>query len=492
MSFEQLGPTFVKLGQLLSSRPDLIPKEIAEEFKRLQSDVTNLPFEEMEPVLKAHFGKSYGQVFKDFDKKPLAAASISQVYRAILSDGTPVVVKVQKPNIENIIHEDLAVLFTLAELIETYVPEAQVYNPTSIVEEFAKHLDLETNFIVEANNIRRFAKNFVGEEQIVIPKVYSELSGKKVLVLEELQGIPLSHKNALEQEGIDPEKVLKTGLRAYLKMVFTYGLFHGDLHAGNMFVLPQNRIGFIDFGMVGRLTHKTQEAIANILIALSQEDYDRLAYEYIDLAPYSGFVDLDNYARELRDLIAPYYGLTSKNINIGLLLMDATALAASYRIQLPTELIMFFKSIVSIEGMGRIIVNDFDFLNYSIDFASELVKERYEPQKLARNLSIIARDTNSLFTTLPRQIKQLLRRLNSPNFSINVSSEDVYNLKKSVETSSNLLFLGLVIGSLLLSASILNLVESASKVFGLPFLSFMGFAMAAGLSLVAFYNYIKK
>ncbi|MCB0356670.1 MAG: AarF/ABC1/UbiB kinase family protein, partial [Bdellovibrionales bacterium] len=281
MSFEQLGPTFVKLGQLLATRPDLIPKDFVEEFKRLHSDVTCLPFAPMEQVLLSHFGKNYSEVFKEFDKNPLAAASIAQVYRAILADGTPVVVKVQKPNIEEVIHEDLAVLFTLAELIESYVPEAQIYNPTAIVEEFAKHLDLETNFIVEANNIRRFAKNFSNENQIVIPKVYSEYSGRKVLVLEELQGIPLSHKNALEQEGIDPEAVLKTGLHAYLKMVFTYGLFHGDLHAGNLFVLPNNRIGFIDFGMVGRLNQKTQEAIANILIALSQEDYDRLAYEYI-------------------------------------------------------------------------------------------------------------------------------------------------------------------------------------------------------------------
>ena len=488
MSFEQLGPTFVKLGQLLATRPDLIPRDMAEEFKRLHSDVASLPFSEMEPVLMAHFGRPYHKVFKSFDKNPLAAASISQVYRATLFDDTPVVVKVQKPKVEDIIHEDLAVLFSLAEILEVYVPEAQNYNPTAIVEEFAKHLDLETNFIVEANNIRRFSKNFAGESQIVIPQIYSEFSGKRVLVMEELQGTPLSHKNALEQEGIDPEEVLKTGLRAYLKMVFTYGLFHGDLHAGNMFVLPNNRIGFIDFGMVGRLNQKTQESIANILIALAQEDYDRLAYEYIDLAPYSGFIDADNFARELRDLIAPYYGLTLKNLNIGRMLMDATALAASYRLILPAELIMFFKSIISIEGMGRIIVKDFDFLNYSIEFASELVQSRYEPQRLVKNLSLVARDANSLFTILPRQVKQLLRRLNSPNFSIHISSQDLKGLSKSVETSASLLFMGLIISALLLSAAVLNIVESEKTILGLPILSFLGFVMAAVLSLFAIYR----
>ncbi len=484
LSFEQLGPTFIKLGQLLASRPDLIPKNLSEEFKRLHSEVSSLPFENIEPLLLAHFGKPYIEIFKEFDKEPLAAGSIAQVYRAKLKDGTPVVVKVQRPGIEDVIHEDLAVLFSLAELLETYIPETQVYNPIGIIEEFAKHLELETNFIVEANNVRRFSQYFSEEPDIVIPRIYSEYCGKRVLVLEQLQGIPLSQKNALEQEGIDPEEIMKKGLHAYLKMVFKHGVFHGDLHAGNMFVLPNNRIGFIDFGVVGRLNNKTQEAIANILLALSQEDYDSLAYEYIDLAPYTGFIDVDNFSRELRDLIAPHYGLTLKNMNIGKLLMDASSIAATHRLVLPPELIMFFKSIISIEGMGRIIVKDFDFLKYSIQFASELVQTRYEPQKLVKNFSLVARDANSLVSTLPRQLKQLLRRLNSPHFSVKVSSDEIAELKNSVDKMASLFFFGLIISSLIIAAAVFNTIASETNVLGLPITSFVCLILALVLALV--------
>jgi len=492
MSFEQLGPTFVKFGQFLATRPDLIPKEWFEEFKRLHSDVASLPFEQMQEVATQHFGRPLDEIFSEFDTTPLAAASMAQVYRAKLMDGTPVVIKIQRPGIEDVIVEDLGVLFVLAELLEKYAPETRLYSPCSVVEELAKNLEQETNFVVEANNILRFQNNFVGEDNIVIPKIYDEYTGKRVLVMEELQGIPLSHKNALEQEGIDPEAVLKVGLHAYLKMVFKYGLFHGDLHAGNMFVLPNNKIGLIDFGVVGRLNYHTQEAIANLFISLASEDYDRLAYEYLDLAPYSGFVDADHFARDLRDLIAPYYGLSMRHMNIGRLMMDATAVAASYKITLPSELVLFFKSIVSIEGMGRIIVKDFDFLSYSLQFASELVQTRYEPQRLMRNLSSVARDTNSLVMTLPRQIKQLLRRLNSPELALKIRVEEIRHLKKGVENSSNLLFLGVVIGALLMSSSILATLGGHAVFLDLPLVSVIGFGLAMVLGLVAFVNYIKK
>ena len=305
--FEELGPTFVKLGQLLATRPDLTPAGWVDDFKKLHDQVQTLPWQDIESALNAHFGKAVSEVFASFDEQPLAAASIAQVHKAVLKSGDKVVVKIQRPKIEPVILEDLSILYTLAELLEKYVPESKLYNPVAVVDEFARTLELETNFIIEANNIRRFQDNFKEEPNIKVPDVYAELSGKRVLVLEELEGIPLSHQNALDQEGINPESVLKVGLRCYLKMVFTDGLFHGDLHAGNMFVLPNNRIGLIDFGVVGRLNRKTQSSIANMLVALAGEDYDRLAYEYMDLAPYAPQVDPDLFARDLRDLIAPYY-----------------------------------------------------------------------------------------------------------------------------------------------------------------------------------------
>jgi len=492
LAFEELGPTFVKLGQLLATRPDLIPLEYTEEFAKFHDQVKALAYGEIEKVLKSHFGSEPEKIFSSFEREAIAAGSIAQVHLAKLQTGERVVVKIQRPGIESVIREDLGVLYMLAELLERTVAEAKTYNLTMIVDEFARNLDLETNFIIEANNIRRFQDNFVNEPNIKIPHVYNEMSGKRVLVLEELEGTPLSHKNALEQENINPEAILRVGLRCYLKMVFTDGLFHGDLHAGNMFVLPNNRIGLIDFGVIGRLNRKTQGAIANMFVALAGEDYDRFAYEYVDLAPYTEHIDVDLFARDLRDMIAPYYGLTLKQVNVGKLLMDSTGLASRYGLQLPPELIMFFKSIISIEGMGRVILKDFNFLSYALEFAAELVQSRTEPQKVFRDLTSVGRDVNSLIATLPRQVKQIMRRLSSPDFVLKTQIKEIENLRTTTKNAANTMFLGFIIASLILSGSILAIWEQGPTFLGLPALAAINYALAMILGLVAFVNYLKR
>ncbi len=450
MSFEQLGPTFVKLGQLLATRPDLIPQAFSEEFKKLHDQVQGIPFAEIEKILVTHFGAPLTDVFESFSVEPLAAASIAQVHRARLKSGDEVVVKVQRPGIEKSIREDLQILGTLAELAERYIPEVRIYNLGGIVAEFRRSMEFETNFIVEANNIRRFSINFADEPHIKIPKVFSEYTGRRVLVMEALDGIPLSQGEALEQQGVDPEEVLRRGLRAYMKMVYGDGLFHGDLHAGNVLLLRGNQIGLIDFGIVGRLNRKTQSAIANLFLALAEEDYDRLAYLYVDLAPFTERVDVDQFARDIRDLIAPYFGLTMKNVNLGRLMLDSTAVAARHGLILPTELVMFFKSVISLEGMGRVLIKDFDFLSASLEFAKDLVQMRLEPKRVVSDASVFARDMNSLISTLPRQLKQVLRRLNDPDFKIEVRSADLESLRRTMERGYWLQFFGLILAAVFL------------------------------------------
>ena len=447
LSFEQLGPTFVKLGQLLATRPDLIPPEYSEEFKKLHDQVPGVPFREIEKMLVAHLGAPVSDLFAFFDETPMAAASIAQVHRARLKDGSEVVVKVQRPGIESVIQDDLQILRGLAELSERYLPEIKIYNPKGIVAEFARSMEQETNFIIEANNIRRFSVNFANEPHIKIPKVYSEYTGRRVLVLEALDGIPLSQGRALEQEGVRPEEILKRGLRAYMKMVYSDGLFHGDLHAGNVLLLRENQIGLIDFGIVGRLNRKTQSAIANMFLALAEEDYDRLAFMYVDLAPFTERVDVDEFARDIRDLIAPYFGLTMKNVNLGRMLLDSTAVAAKHGLVLPAELVLFFKSIVSLEGMSRVLLADFDFLAYSLEFSKEMVQSGAEPRKMLADASVFARDVNSLVSTLPRQLKQVLRRLNDPDFTVQLRSKDIEALRKTMERGYWMLFWGMILAA---------------------------------------------
>lgn len=438
----------------------------------------------IERVLRDHFDRELSEVFDSFERTPVGAASIAQVYKAVLKSGERVVVKVQRPGIEETISEDLSILFRLAELMERYLPETRVYNPVAIVEEFRRHLELETNFIVEANNIRRFSENFLNEPDIQIPRVYGEYTGRKVLVMEELVGIPLSHKNALEQEGIDPEVVLRRGLRAYLKMVFTDGLFHGDLHAGNMFVMPNNKIGLIDFGVVGRLKGSTQSGIALLLMSLYEEDYERFADTYADLAPFNDQVHTDAFARDLRDLIAPYFGLSLRHVNVGKLLMDSTSVAAAHGLELPPELILFFKSIVTIEGMARILMKDFDFLAVSLEFAREIVVVKQDPKKIIEELSHASREMKALLGPLPRQLRQIVRRLNHPGYALRTENVGQEAFRQTIERVFTKVATGIVIAGLVVGSAVLATIPASGfHLWGMPLGSVLGFALALLLSI---------
>jgi ubiquinone biosynthesis protein len=492
MCFEELGPTFVKLGQLLATRPDLIPQEFVDELKKLHDQASTIGFDQIEKVIEHQFSIPLKQVFRDIDPSPLAAASIAQVHRAKLLDGTDVVVKVQRPGIVEVIKNDIGILYFIADLLQKYVPEARPFNPVGIVDEFFKTLELETDFVIEANNIRRFTENFKNDLSVKIPKVYFEYSSKKVLVLEELKGIPLSQPASVQQEGVDPIETMRVGVRTYFKMVFRDGLFHGDLHAGNLFILPNNQIGLVDFGIVGRLNRRTQTAIANMFVCLYSEDYERLAYEYVEIAPYNEEIDVDEFAIDLQNLLAPHFGLSMKNVDLGLLLMGTTQVAAKHRLILPTELMMFFKSIVTVEGMGRMLAKDFDLLPHALEFSKELVQDRYQPAQIKADLTLLSQDIGSLLYNLPRQIKQLIRKVNHPDFAAKISVQEIDELKRSIETGSNIVFLGLIIGALILAGSVTLFLDHGPYIASMPIVSGLQFLLATLFGMLAFYNYIKK
>jgi ubiquinone biosynthesis protein len=492
MSFEELGPTWVKFGQVLASRPDLIPPDFVREFKKLHDQVPGISFAEIRRVLERHFKRDLKEIFKEITETPLAAASIAQVHKAVLIDGSEVVIKVQRPGITEVIEEDVSVMLMMAGLIEKYVPELRIVNPTAMTEEFFKMLDLETNFVVEANNIRRFQKNFEGDPRIKIPSVFLEHSGQRVLVMEALKGIPLSQVSRTRGHGLDLERLTREGLMTFFKMVFQHGFFHGDLHAGNIFVLDDQRIGMVDFGAVGRLTRKTQDVIAGMFVALANEDYEQLAYEYIEIAPHSEMVDIEAFARDLRELIAPFFGLTLKDVNAGKLLLRSTNVAAKHGLQLPSELMLLFKAIVTVEGMGRLLVEDFDPLSQSLEFAREIVKSKYDPKHIAKDLAYVARDASSLLYSLPRQMKLLIRRLSSPDYAWKMQIQELEEVKRALESSSNIIFLGLVIGSLVIGSFLGLFLPNSPTLAGVPLYSGFGFGIAIFLGMMGFYNYFRK
>lgn len=456
----------------------MIPDEYLHEMAILHDQVQPLPFSTIESVLIEHYGREWKSKFKMVDEKPLGSASIAQVHRAQLITGEDVVIKVQRPGIVQTINDDLNVLYFIAELLVRYIPEVEPFNPMGMVDEYFRTLELETNFVVEANNMRKFSENFKGNDQIMIPKVYFDLTTERVLVMEAVPGLPLSNPDALKQKGSQADDVIRLGLKAYLKMVFVDGFFHGDLHAGNFFVLPENKIGLIDFGVVGRLNRKSQNAIVNMLIALSKEDYERLAFEYVDLAPYSELVDVDLFAKDLQTLISPYYGLTLKHANIGRILMSSSSIAGDHGLTVPTELMLFFKSIIALEGLGYKILRDFDFLTFMLSQVGEIAHEYFQPVKMANEAQHLFRESRQFLNALPRQMNLIMRRMNSPQYQTRVEISELRLMRKSFTQSFQLVFWGLVISAFLLSSTWI-LVHPAQWVVGdVPGLSLVGYTIS--------------
>lgn len=481
LSFEELGPTFVKLGQLLATRPDLIPLSFCNEFKKLHDQTQTTSFEKVEPVLVEEFKKDLNSIFKNIDTIPIGSASIAQVYQAELLTGESVVIKVQKPGIESVIKEDLDILYFIAKTLESYLPELSVYNPVGIVDEFFKTMQLETDFIVEANNIERFQNNFKSVDNIKIPKFYRQFTTKKVLVLEQLKGTALSQSDKLNLSDQEREGLIKAAIQGYFKMVFHDGFFHGDMHPGNIFILSDNSLGLIDFGVVGRLNHKTKSSITNMLIALAHEDYERLALEYIELAPYSENASIDRLSRQLRDLIAPYFGLSLDQVNTGRLLLNSTSIVAKQGITLPAELILFFKSIVTIEGLGRMLKKDFDVLFYALEFSQDILSKKYEPESFVRELTEFSRDSSRLLQQFPVHIKNLLRKWNSPKHSHKVKLEGMDEFLKVQASGFKAIAYAIIIGFAFLSASLLQIFSKQQDVLGLSWSSFFLYILSFAL-----------
>ncbi|MCC6137174.1 MAG: AarF/ABC1/UbiB kinase family protein [Bdellovibrionaceae bacterium] len=491
MCLEELGPTFIKLGQLLASRPDVVPQPVVDELKKLQDQVPAVPYEKILKVLEKSYGDQLHNMFLEIDPTPLGSASIAQVHRATLQSGVHVVLKIQKPGIAQIMHEDINVLKFIVDALERYFPESRLFNPRELVNEFAYSLEMETNFIVEGNNVRRFAENFHDDKNIKIPKSFLELSSAEVLVLEYLEGTSLrAAEPGISTE--DRESLMKIGLQAYFDMVFKHGLFHGDLHAGNLLILSSGQIGFIDFGMVGRLSRRVKTSIANMFVALASEDYDRLAYEYLELSTQSIDVDRDEFARDLRMLLSPFFGLNLRNVNLGKLLIDSASIAFKNKVYLPSELLLFFKSIVTLEGLGRGVQKDFDLLPYVYDFSSEIVRLKYDPGLIVDDISAMSREWSSLFRTLPADIKNIARKINHPDYAKKIEFKDADHFFSLMTQLAYLMFFGILVASLVVGGSMTAGLIHLEQYYGLPVLSWVLYGAAFIMGLFAFYHYVRK
>jgi ubiquinone biosynthesis protein len=482
-AFEELGPTFVKFGQVLSTRSDVIPEAFLEEFTRLQDNVQPLPFATVRAQVQLELGRKLEDAFAAFREEPIAAASIGQVHEAELKTGEKVVVKVQRPEIQRLIDMDVSLLAFLAGLLEKYVPESRVVNPRVIVDEFFRTLQYELDFVVEANNMARMAENLREFPEVVIPKVYKAHSTQRVLTLEKLEGIRVNDLKAMDAAGIDRKRVVETGARAFFKTVMMDGLFHGDLHGGNLFILPGNRLGIIDFGIVGRLSQKSRDQLAQMVMALVTEDYETLCYHYAELGSSGSTIDFDAFQREVRYTLSPYVGLSLAEINMGRVLIEATKIATRHDIKIPGDWMIVFKAILTMEGMGRTLDPHFDLLALGQDLVKDLVKEQYSVPRISKDFLFVARDVAALLQVVPRQIRWMFRKLNANDFALEFRSQDLQDLRAQLDANARRLSLSVVTTGLFVAGAIALQHQTEGRVGDYPLTAFLLLVAGAALLL---------
>ena len=486
MVFEELGPTFIKFGQLLSLRPDLIPQEFVDEFQKLQEDVPPVSFESIKQQIESELGAPLETIFSSFEENAYAAASIAQVHKAVLPDGQQVMVKVQRPKIEQIIGTDINILFQLAHLIERYIPESKVYSPVGIVEEFSKSIRRELDFTIEAGNTQRFYDNFAGDPHVIIPKVYWELSTKKNLVLQRLEGIRINQIHVMKERVWDTANIALFGCQVFLRQILEYGFFHGDPHPGNILLIKEDVLGLIDFGIVGRLDKEVLESCSAIFFSLLKRDYEKLVQEYIKLGFTSPDTDIRHFRRDFTELLETYLDRPLKFLHIGEVLNQAIQVSLKHHISVPVDLILLGKTLLFIESIGTELDPHISLLSISRPYAQKLLKKKFHPHRLLTNIIGSVTDVTDFLKPLPRQLRILINKILDGELEIEFVHLGLENLIREIDRSSNRISFGLIISALIIGSSIVMHTEIGPALYGLPIIGIIGFSFAGlmGIGLV--------
>ncbi|MDN3577472.1 AarF/UbiB family protein [Chitinimonas viridis] len=476
-ALEELGPTFIKLGQVMATRVDVFPPDWIAEFEQLQSNVPATPFAELEAELERVWGVPPREMFVELDETPIGSASIAQVHRARLPDGREVILKVRRPHIVAKIEADLRVLHHLASLVEFEFPDARQYQPVRIVEQFAKSLRRELDLAQEAHHHRRFAENFASDKHIVIPEIFWDYTNEIVNVQAYVGGVPGNELSLLEAAGLDRKLLAQRGADAVLKMVLIDGYFHADPHPGNVIYLPDNRIAFIDFGMIGRLPAPRRDEIVDLLAALAARDERGILNVLLDWTADIA-VDEEKLAADLAEFMFNYENLALKDIRFGQLLNDVIAIMREHAITLPADLTLLFKALITLEGLGRQLDPEFQMVPHLTPFVRQVLLNRYSPRALVKKGRRNLWEMLTLAGGIPRDLSRLVKAARRGKLKIDLDLKRLDQFGAQIDRAANRLTLGIVTGCLIIGSSIVMTVPAGPRIFGLPAFGFIGFLIA--------------
>ncbi|MFZ2170379.1 MAG: AarF/UbiB family protein, partial [Methylococcaceae bacterium] len=462
---------------ILATRVDLFPPQYIAEFEKLQDQAPPVPFEDLLPQIEEDIGGSIDEIFSEVDRQPLAAASIAQVHKAVLKDGTQVIIKVRRPGLRKIIEADLRLLQRIVDIAESESPEIRRFHPREVLRQFNQSLRRELDLAGECRNAERVAENLKDDLNIMIPKVYWQWTGERINVQEYVQGIQGRDLETMEKTGLDKKLLADRGTHAVMKMIMEDGFFHADPHPGNVFYLPDNRLAFIDFGMVGRLTEERREQVVSLLYGMVNHAPTKVA-EILEDWSNNIYTDEQALIVEIEAFVDQYSSLSLKDLSLTAMLSDLMALLRDHKLILPPDLALLIKAYITLDGLGRYLNPDFNTLVFAAPYIQKIMLERYRPEAIAkrgwRNLISVA----DLLSSLPKDLRKLIRASRKGAFQVDVTVRHLDRYVNTMDNAISRLTMGMVTSALIIGSSIIMTVKGGPELFGLPAFGFLGYTFA--------------
>jgi ubiquinone biosynthesis protein len=479
MACEELGPTYIKFGQILSTRPDLVPIDFIKELSKLQDNVPSSPFSEVSKIIESELGGTPEEIFEFFEKTPLASASIGQVYKAALKDGEAVAVKVQRPGIKKIIEVDLEIMLHLATLMEHHIEEMSLHQPVKIVEEFARTLEKEIDYTIEATNMERIARNFLNDLTIYVPKVFRETTTESVLTTEFVEGIKVSEIDQLEKAGLDRKIITVRGADIVLKQIIKHGFFHADPHPGNIFVLPDNVICLLDFGMTGSVDRRTREDFIDLAESVVNRNESRATQVLLKLTDWDEDPDIRLLEKDVADFMGRHLHKPLKDIKIGKLLNNLLELAFQHRLRIPPDIFLMLKAFSAIEGVGLMLDPDFDMIQQAAPFIKEVKRARLSPQRITGDIFRLAIELFQFVENFPKDILSITRLIKQQKLSLNLEYKGLDRMLSTYDQISNRISFSIIIAALIIGSALVIMAKVPPLFYDISLIGIVGFLAAA-------------
>jgi ubiquinone biosynthesis protein len=492
MALEELGPTYIKLGQILSTRPDLIPVDFLQELSKLQDKVPPFPATAARKIIEVELGVAPGVLFDQFDDTPMASASIGQVHRARLRNGQELALKIQRPGIKKVIEVDLEIMLHLATLMEHHIEELAFHRPIKIVEEFTRTLERELDYLLEAANMERAALNFKDDPSIRIPAVFREHSTTRILSTECVTGIKVSDIERIDACGLDRRRITARGADILLRMIFEHGFFQADPHPGNIFVLPDDVICLIDFGMVGSVDRQTREIFVGLIDGIIKRDAAKVSKLLLQLTDWDEEPDRRVFETDVADFMAYHLLRPLRDVRIGKLLHHLLELASRHRLRIPPNIFLMMKSLTTVEGVARLLEPEFDIFRVAAPFIKSVLLERYSPQRLSTDAFELTAELMAFTRQFPQAVLDITRLIRRQQLCLKIENQGLERTLSTHDQISNRLSFSIIIAALIIGSALIVISEIPPLFYGISLIGAIGFIAAALMGIWLLVAIVRK